>query len=104
MVRNDTPTATAPMERQHPYSEGAASFTARLFQPLLRRRRWSALERLRDLRKERERFCPPVNLGVLSGERTFNDVFDGDITIESIGSHCQVTLESRQGSITISHN
>ncbi|HZP47880.1 MAG TPA: galactose oxidase early set domain-containing protein [Vicinamibacterales bacterium] len=44
---------------------------------------------------------PPVYLGTYENNVIVDEVFDGDITIEKIDQHCNVTIESRHGSITI---
>jgi hypothetical protein len=46
---------------------------------------------------------PPVYLGTYQQDAKILEVFDGDITLEKIDQHCDVTLESRHGSITINH-
>jgi hypothetical protein len=46
---------------------------------------------------------PPLYLGTYSGNCVIEEVFDGDLTLESIDQGAKVTLESRHGSITIKH-
>ncbi|HJU09629.1 MAG TPA: hypothetical protein VJ728_02070 [Candidatus Binataceae bacterium] len=98
ITRNETCKAAASIE-PHSSIGQAPNFGTHS----LGRRSWSALERLRILRKERGHFSP-VHLGVLSGERSVDEVFDGDIRIDAIGSRCNVKLESRHGNITIARN
>ena len=44
---------------------------------------------------------PPVYLGTYENNVIVDETFDGDITLEKIDQHCNVTLTSRHGSITI---
>ena len=46
---------------------------------------------------------PPLYLGTYTGFAVIEEVFDGDLTLEYITQNCDVTLESRHGSITIKH-
>jgi len=48
---------------------------------------------------------PPLYLGTYDGDgdAVIKEAFDGDLTLENIKNGCNVTLESRHGSITINH-
>lgn len=46
---------------------------------------------------------PSVDLGTYEGNAVIDEVFDGDITVDKIDQHCHVVLESRHGSITVTH-
>jgi hypothetical protein len=53
----------------------------------------------------RPKFTPsasaPFKLGRFSRGQVVDQVFDGDLTLDGISRDCKVTLESREGSITI---
>ena len=44
---------------------------------------------------------PTVHLGTYENGTIVQSVFDGDIVVDKIDQHCNVSLESRHGSITI---
>jgi hypothetical protein len=44
---------------------------------------------------------PTVNLGTYENGTIVQSVFDGDIVVDKIDQHCNISLESRHGSITI---
>jgi hypothetical protein len=59
----------------------------------------AAWVRLKDAKPD----YPALDLGTYTGPCVIDEVFDGDLTLEKIDQHCNVTLESRHGSITIKH-
>jgi hypothetical protein len=44
---------------------------------------------------------PPLDLGTYTGACVIKEAFDGDLTLENVTQHCDLTLVSRHGSITI---
>jgi len=90
------------MKPQHRHPEQSLPRAAWLLRPFLHRRRWHPLDHI-TLSNDSKPTFPPFNLGAYSGECVINQVFDGDITVDNISGQCNVTLESRYGSITITH-
>jgi hypothetical protein len=87
-------------EPQYPVPAGSITGHTR---PLLTslRGRWQALGRIWQ---NNEKPAPPARyLGTLHAGCVVDDVFDGDLAIDSISGDCNVNLESRRGSITIAH-
>jgi hypothetical protein len=91
-----------PMKLQHPHPEQSPPSTAGLWRPFFRRRRWHPLEPV-ILGNDSKPTFEPFDLGAYSGEYVVNQVFDGDIIVDNISEQCNVSLESRHGSITITH-
>ena len=90
------------MNPQHMQLEQSLPRTSGPLRPFLRHRRSHPLEHV-ILNNDGKPIFPPSNLGTYSGECVVNQVFDGDITVDNISGQCNVTLESRYGSITITH-
>jgi hypothetical protein len=89
------------MKPQDPHPERSLTRIAGPLRAFLRSR-WHPIERVFSSNYGKSTF-PPFNLGTYSGKCVVNEVCDGDITVDNISGHCNVTLESRHGSITITH-
>jgi hypothetical protein len=105
MARDETHIIGVPREPQSPYPVRPPTRTNRLFQAFLGRRRlWRPLGRGFELPHVPPPVFSPIALESYAGDAVLEQVADGDITLDNIGGHSRVTLESRHGSITITHN